>query len=165
MSTPHSVGDVESGPAPFTTTGTINGACSSYFTSAAGVPAACFGVALMPMVQALSCVLTRSEADGSSVQHQKWVKRSWHAFASSAQMANEDLSLPTLVIPGTPVLPANLGGVMNGNARLSRAGRQSSQSSARRCARRLPLLLIFYPCGLNRIPIEGVQWMISHCEL
>ena len=62
---------------------------------------------------------------------------------------------PTPGHPWNPCPSANLGGVMNGNARLSRAGRQSSQSSARRCARRLPLLLIFYPCGLNRIPIEG----------
>ena len=81
-------------------------------------------------------------------------------------MANEHLSPSTLVISGTPVLPANLGGVMNGNARLSSPGsRKADLSNVRRCAGRLPLLLIFYPCGLNRIPIEGVQWMISHCEL
>ena len=53
------------------TTGTINGACSSFFTpTAAEVPATCFGVALMPMVQALSCVLWKHVQSDSSVSHQ-----------------------------------------------------------------------------------------------
>ena len=56
---------------------TINGACwSSISPNAAGVPAACFGAALMPIVQALSCVLetcsVRSISE-SSVEHEGWM--------------------------------------------------------------------------------------------
>ena len=51
---------------PFTTE-TVNSASSScFFPSAAEVPATCFGVALTPIVQALSClscILTRSKAE------------------------------------------------------------------------------------------------------
>ena len=50
---------------------------------------------------------------------------------------------------------------MNDNTRLSRAGTQSSPSSARRCAGPLPLLIFYRSSGLNPIPIEDVQWMIS----
>ena len=53
------------------TTGTINGACLSYVSpTAAGVPAACFGAALMPIVQALTCVLRKHFQSDPSVSHQ-----------------------------------------------------------------------------------------------
>ena len=60
------------------TTGTINGACSSFFTpTAAEVPATCLGAALMAMVQALSCVLETSSVRSiseSSAEHEGRIK-------------------------------------------------------------------------------------------
>ena len=141
---------------PFTT-GTIDGACSSYFTSAAGVPAKCFGMALMPMVQSLSCILTGSESDKSSVQHQQSI--------DSQMIVAYHRIHPTSLISEPAVLPANLGGLMNDNARLSKAETQSSPSSARRCAGRLPLVISYPSWGLNPIPIEYSWRMISHCKL
>ena len=56
------------------TTGTINGACSSFSTpTAAEVPATCLGAALMPSVQALTCVLKHFQSE-PSVSHQRSTK-------------------------------------------------------------------------------------------
>ena len=55
---------------PFTTEAINSASSSCFFPSAAEVPATCFGVALTPMVQALSClscILTRSKAEMDNV--------------------------------------------------------------------------------------------------
>ena len=70
------------------------------------------------MVQALSCILTRSEADESSRQMGNAL------IVAYPHKLNQTIALQrptsTLLISGPPVLPANLGGLMNENAWLSR---------------------------------------------
>ena len=119
----------------------INGACwSSISASAAGVPAACFGVALMPVVQALSCVLETSSVrviSESSVEHPGRIKWSLHQNV----MLAASTSPSAFIIP--PVLLADLGRLMNDDAWLSSAGTRSSPANAR-CAGCLPPFLIIY---------------------
>ena len=68
-------------------------------------------------------------------------RRIVHPMANDSNGSTSPPDLPSL---WSPVLPADLGGVMNDNARLSSPQPQSNASSARKCAGRLPLLLIFY---------------------
>ena len=115
---------------PVFTAGTINGACSPYLSpSAAEVPATCFAVALMAMVQALSCVLWKHLQSESSLQHENVVP----AHPQSA-----------LIIPDPPVLLADLGALMNAKVLHIRAQTYNPPSNARGRSRRLPLLLIIY---------------------
>ena len=102
---------------PFTTEAINSASSSCFFPSAAEVPATCFGVALTPMVQALSClscILKRSEADESSRQMSNAL------IVAYPHKLNPTIALQrpasTLLIAGPPVLPANRGRLMNENA-------------------------------------------------
>ena len=105
------------GPTLFTvvtSAGTIDGACLSYvFPSAARIPGACFGVALMAVVQALSCVLWKHH---QSESHQLSTQGASNDHCSTKIKCDADTSPIGLHHPNPPVLPADLGGLMNGHA-------------------------------------------------
>ena len=93
---------------PFITTGTINVACLSYVSqNAARVPAKCFGMALMAVVQAVSCVLWKHLQSESPLEHEGCII----IIAAPKCVASTSPIRPHH--PNPPVLLADLGGLMN----------------------------------------------------